>query len=71
MDTWHYIPEDGNIHNYRCENLKSYTIFTTDFMVVQEKLSKLNGKIVMVMVSRGIAYKMYVLGTKLNSKGIC
>jgi hypothetical protein len=19
-----YIPEDGNIHNYRCENFKSY-----------------------------------------------
>jgi hypothetical protein len=22
--TRHYIPDDGNIHNYRCENLKSY-----------------------------------------------
>jgi hypothetical protein len=22
-----YIPEDGRIHNYRCENLKSYTVF--------------------------------------------
>jgi hypothetical protein len=22
--TRRYIPEDGNIHNYRCENLKSY-----------------------------------------------
>jgi hypothetical protein len=21
--TWHYIPEDSNIHNYCCENLKS------------------------------------------------
>jgi hypothetical protein len=20
--TWHYIPEDGNIQNYRCESLK-------------------------------------------------
>jgi hypothetical protein len=23
--TWHYIPEDGTLHNHRCENLKSYT----------------------------------------------
>jgi hypothetical protein len=23
--TWHYIPEDGILHNHRCENLKSYT----------------------------------------------
>jgi hypothetical protein len=22
--TWRYIPDDGNIHNYRCENLRSY-----------------------------------------------
>jgi hypothetical protein len=22
-----HIPEDGNIHNYRCENLKSYITF--------------------------------------------
>jgi hypothetical protein len=22
--TWRFIPEDCNIHNYRCENLKSY-----------------------------------------------
>lgn len=21
---WHYIPEDGTYHNYRCHNLKSY-----------------------------------------------
>jgi hypothetical protein len=25
--TRRYIPEDVNIHNYRCENLKSYTNF--------------------------------------------
>jgi hypothetical protein len=25
--TQRHIPEDGNIHNYRCENLKSYTMF--------------------------------------------
>jgi hypothetical protein len=24
--TRRYIPEDGNIHDYRCENLKSYII---------------------------------------------
>jgi hypothetical protein len=22
--TWLYIPEDSTLHNYRCENLKSY-----------------------------------------------
>jgi hypothetical protein len=22
---WHYIPEDDNIYDYRCENLKSYS----------------------------------------------
>jgi hypothetical protein len=21
---WRYIPEDGTLHNHRCENLKSY-----------------------------------------------
>jgi hypothetical protein len=24
--TQHYIPEDGNIHNYCCENFKSYNV---------------------------------------------
>jgi hypothetical protein len=23
--TWHYIPEDRNLHNHQCENLKLYT----------------------------------------------
>jgi hypothetical protein len=30
--TRRYIPEDGNIHNHRCENLKSYNMrFITIF----------------------------------------
>jgi hypothetical protein len=28
-----YIPEDGNIHNYRCENLGSYTAVSKLFLV--------------------------------------
>jgi hypothetical protein len=28
--TWHYIPEDGKIHNYHCENPKSY-VYTENF----------------------------------------
>jgi hypothetical protein len=28
--TRRYIPEDGNFHNYRCENLKSYKRYITD-----------------------------------------
>jgi hypothetical protein len=24
--TRRYIPEDGTLHNHRCENLKSYTV---------------------------------------------
>jgi hypothetical protein len=24
--TRRYIPEDGKIHNYRCENLKAYSL---------------------------------------------
>jgi hypothetical protein len=24
--TWRYIPEDGTLHNHRCENLKSYRL---------------------------------------------
>jgi hypothetical protein len=35
-------------------------------MVVQAKLSRLNGRIVTVTVLRGMAYKKYVLRTKLN-----
>jgi hypothetical protein len=27
--TRRYIPEDGDFHNYRCENLKSYIFFTS------------------------------------------
>jgi hypothetical protein len=27
--TWRYIQEDGKIHNYRCENLRSYTRVVT------------------------------------------
>jgi hypothetical protein len=25
--TWRYIPEDGTLHNQRCDNLKSYNIY--------------------------------------------
>jgi hypothetical protein len=35
--TRRYIPKDGKIHNYRCENLKSYILcemFTEDFDVI-------------------------------------
>jgi hypothetical protein len=28
MTTRRYIPEDGNIHNYRCENLKSWSFLS-------------------------------------------
>jgi hypothetical protein len=24
--TWRYIPEDGTLHNHRCEHLKSYIL---------------------------------------------
>jgi hypothetical protein len=24
---WHYIPDDGSIHNYDCEDVKSYTAY--------------------------------------------
>jgi hypothetical protein len=26
--TWCYIPEDGTLHNHRCQNLKSYDVTT-------------------------------------------
>jgi hypothetical protein len=25
--TWRYIPEDGTLHNHRCDNIKSYKSF--------------------------------------------
>jgi hypothetical protein len=31
--TWHYIPEDGNIHKYYCEILKSYTYGVTLWLI--------------------------------------
>jgi hypothetical protein len=30
--TQHYIPEDGNIHNYRWENLRSYIEISSVFL---------------------------------------
>jgi hypothetical protein len=29
--TRRYIPEDGTLHNHRCENLKSYLVFFSSF----------------------------------------
>jgi hypothetical protein len=26
--TWSYTPEDGTLHNHRCENIKSYLILS-------------------------------------------
>jgi hypothetical protein len=26
--TWHYIPDDRTLHNYRCENLETYKLVT-------------------------------------------
>jgi hypothetical protein len=26
--TWHNVPEDRNLHNHRCENLKSYILIS-------------------------------------------
>jgi hypothetical protein len=28
--TWRRIPEDNNLHNHRCENLKSYQILSVN-----------------------------------------
>jgi hypothetical protein len=32
--TLHYIPEDSTIHNYCCENLRSYILFLTVFIQI-------------------------------------
>jgi hypothetical protein len=32
--TWRYIPEDGNIHNYLCENLKFYNLGNTHILLI-------------------------------------
>jgi hypothetical protein len=32
-----YIPEDGNIHNYHCEDLKSYTKMAAHFKYLAKK----------------------------------
>jgi hypothetical protein len=34
--TRRYIPEDGTLHNHRCENLKSYLINVVVFEVLTE-----------------------------------
>jgi hypothetical protein len=33
--TWCYIPEDGTLHNRRCENLKSYIRWLTVFVTLK------------------------------------
>jgi hypothetical protein len=35
--TRRHIPEDGNIHNYRCENLKSYKLKLNSIAWVRER----------------------------------
>jgi hypothetical protein len=42
-NTRRYIPEDGTLHNHRCENLKSYTgIYTIRYTVMLERLVRRN-----------------------------
>jgi hypothetical protein len=38
-----YIPEDGNIHNYRCENFRYYTmgnVLKEDYEITEVRLRK-------------------------------
>jgi hypothetical protein len=40
-NTWRYTPEDRTLHNYRCENLKSYMcIIFTCFCLQFSELNK-------------------------------
>jgi hypothetical protein len=34
------IPQDGGSHNYRCENLKSYTVYTNFYPEIVTLLSE-------------------------------
>jgi hypothetical protein len=52
--TRRYIPEDGTLHNHRCENLKSYTVMNLrGSMKGEEFLNSLNNCQVPKKVSVG------------------